>query len=162
MSAWRLIGIHEEHGCCWKTMLLIHVNDVLLHWLLCFYNFLLHINSSFHSRQAEFLWRISFLSLFNLWPFLSFLVVYMCSLFYKHSLTSSLLGLDIDPSLSWSSHLAYLRKNSLKHVAFLACIKEFLPVKYHIILINVSIKPILEYFVSIWGSCNARLFDEIF
>lgn len=72
------------------------------------------------------------------------------------------MGLDIDPSLSWSSHLANLRKNSLKHVAVMACIKEFLPVKYQISLINASIKPILEYFVSIWGSCNARLLDEVF
>ena len=44
----------------------------------------------------------------------------------------------------------------------MACIKEFLPVKYHISLINASIKPILEYYVSIWGSCNARLLDEVF
>ena len=72
------------------------------------------------------------------------------------------MGLDIDPSLSWSSHVANLRKKLLKRVAVLARIKNFLPVKYHIILFNVSIKPILEYCVSVWGSCNAGLLDDIF
>ena len=52
-----------------------------------------------------------------------------------------LVGLDYDPSLSWSSHIANLRKKKL---------------------FNASIKPILEYCVSVWGSCNAGLLDEIF
>ena len=72
-----------------------------------------------------------------------------------------LLGLDIDPSLSWSTHVANLRKTLLKRVAVLARIKKFLPVKYRIILFNASIKPILEYCVSVWGSCNSGLLDEI-
>ena len=73
-----------------------------------------------------------------------------------------LLGLGVNPSLSWSSHVANLRKNLLKRVTILARIKKFLPVKYRIILFNASIKPILEYCVSFWGSCNAELLDEIF
>ena len=71
-----------------------------------------------------------------------------------------LLGLVIDPSLSWSSPVTKLRKKLLKRVAVLARIKKFLPVKYHIILYNASIKPILEYCV--WGNCNAGLLDDIF
>ena len=71
------------------------------------------------------------------------------------------MGLDIDPSLSWSSHIPNLRKER-KRVAVLARNKKFLPVKQRIILFNASIKPILEYCVSVWGSCNAGLFDEIF
>ena len=59
------------------------------------------------------------------------------------------LGLDIDPSLSWSSQVGNLRKKLLKRVAVLARIKKFLPVKYRIILFNASIKPILEYCVSV-------------
>ena len=35
-----------------------------------------------------------------------------------------LLGVDIDPSLSWSSHVANLRKKLLKRVAVLARIKK--------------------------------------
>ena len=57
------------------------------------------------------------------------------------------LGLDIDPSLSWSSQVGNLSKKLLKRVAVLARIKKFLPVKYRIILFNASIKPILEYCV---------------
>ena len=68
-----------------------------------------------------------------------------------------LLGLDIDPSLSWSSHVANLRKELLKRVAVLARIKKILPV---IILVNASIKPVLEYCVSVWGSCNAGLLKK--
>ena len=52
-----------------------------------------------------------------------------------------LVGLDYDPSLSWSSHIANLRKKKL---------------------FNASVKPVLEYCVSVWGSCNAGLLDEIF
>ena len=73
-----------------------------------------------------------------------------------------LLGLVIDPSLSWSSHLTKLRKKLLKCVAVLAHIKKFLPVKYRMILFNASIKPILEYCVSVWGNCNTGLLDDIF
>ena len=73
-----------------------------------------------------------------------------------------LLGLVIDPSLSWSSHVTKLRKKLLKRVAVLARIKKFLPVKYRIILFNASIKPILEYCVSVWGNCNAGLLGDIF
>ena len=73
-----------------------------------------------------------------------------------------LLGLDIDPTLSWSNHVTNLRKKLLKRVAVLARIKKFLPTKYRIILFNASIKPILEYCVSVWASCNVGLLDEIF
>ena len=73
-----------------------------------------------------------------------------------------LLGLVIDPSLSWSSHVTKLRKKLLKRVAVLARIKKFLPVKYRIILFNASIKPILEYCVSVWGNCTVGLLDDIF
>ena len=73
-----------------------------------------------------------------------------------------LLGLDIDPTLSWSNHVTNLRKKLLKRVAVLARIKKFLPIKYRIILFNASIKPILEYCVSVWASCNAGLLDDIF
>ena len=48
-----------------------------------------------------------------------------------------LVGLDYDPSLSWSSHIANLREKKI---------------------FNASI----EYCVSVWGSCNAGLLDEIF
>ena len=70
-----------------------------------------------------------------------------------------LLGLDIDPSLSWSSHVDNLRKKLLRRVAVLARIKKILPV---IILVNASIKPVLEYYASVWGSCNAGLLNDIF
>ena len=70
-----------------------------------------------------------------------------------------LLGLDVDPSLSWSSHVANLKKKLLKRLAVLASIKKILPV---IILVNATIKPVLEYCASVWGSCNAGLLNEIF
>ena len=64
---------------------------------------------------------------------------------------------------TWSSHVANLRKKLLKRVVVLVRIKKnFLPAKYRIILFNASIKPILEYCVSVWGSCNAGLLDDIF
>ena len=73
-----------------------------------------------------------------------------------------LLGLDIDLTLSWSTQVTNLRKTLLKRVAVLARIKKFLPIKYRIILFNASIKPVLEYCVSVWASCNVGLLDNIF
>ena len=77
--------------------------------------------------------------------------------------TQRLLGLDIDPSLYLGHHTKLiLGKKLWKRVAVLARIKKFLPVNCRIILFNASIKPILEYCVSVWGNCNAGLLDEIF
>ena len=50
-----------------------------------------------------------------------------------------LLGLDIDPTLSWSNHVTNLRKKLLKRVAVLARIKKFLPTKYRIILFKMLV-----------------------
>ena len=66
----------------------------------------------------------------------------------------------LPPYLGHPMHVANLRKKLLKRVAVLARIKKkILPV---IILVNASIKPVLEYFVSVWGSCDAGLLNEIF
>jgi len=73
-----------------------------------------------------------------------------------------LLGLDIDPTLSWSNHVTSLRKKLLMRFVVLARIEKFLPVKYRIILFNASIKPILEYCVSVLATCNVGLFADIF
>ena len=73
-----------------------------------------------------------------------------------------LLGVDLDPTLSWSNHVTNLRKKLLKRVAVLAGIKKFLPIKYRIILFSASIKPFLGYSVSVWASCNAGLLDDVF
>ena len=63
-----------------------------------------------------------------------------------------LLGLNIDPILSCLNCVTNLRKKlSLK-----------IKIKYHIILFNASIKSILEYFVSVWASCNAGLLYDTF
>ena len=66
----------------------------------------------------------------------------------------------LPPYLGHPMHVANLRKKLLKRVAVLARIKKkILPV---IILVNASIKPVLEYCVSVWGSCNAGSLNEIF
>ena len=66
----------------------------------------------------------------------------------------------LPPYLGHPMHVANLTKKLLKRVAVLARIKKkILPV---IILVNASIKPVLEYCVSVWGSCDAGLLNEIF
>ena len=66
----------------------------------------------------------------------------------------------LPPYLGHPMHVANLRKKLLKRVAVLARIKKkILPV---IILVNASIKPVLEYCESVWGSCDAALLNEIF
>ena len=46
-----------------------------------------------------------------------------------------LLGVDIDPSLSWSSHVANLRKKLLKRVAVLARIKKSYQSSFQLMLV---------------------------
>ena len=65
-----------------------------------------------------------------------------------------LLGVHIDPNLSWSTHVENLRKKLLKQIALLARIKKFVPIRYRIILFNASIRPILEYCVSVWETAT--------
>ena len=83
------------------------------------------------------------------------LTLFLDSRELKQAQEERLLGLDIDPTLLWSNYVTNLRRKLLKRVALLVRVKTFLPIKYRIILFNVRIKPILEYFVSDWASCNA-------
>ena len=73
-----------------------------------------------------------------------------------------MLGIHIDPNLSWSIQVEELRKKLLKRIAVLARIKKYLPIKYRILLFNASIRPILEYCVTVWGNCNAGQLDILF
>ena len=80
----------------------------------------------------------------------------------SQSNSERLLGVYIDPNLSWSTHIEHLRKKILNKLAAFARIKTFISIKYRKLLFNAYIKPILEYCVSVWGNCDTSKLDVIF
>ena len=63
----------------------------------------------------------------------------------KRSTSECLLGIHIDPSLSWEIQIEELRKKLLKRIGVLQRLKKYLPLKYRLMLFNASIKPVMEY-----------------
>ena len=80
----------------------------------------------------------------------------------KRSTSECLLGIYIDPSLSWEIQVEELRKKLLKRIGVLQRLKKYLPLKYRLMLFNASIKPVMEYCLSLWGNCGVGLLDDIF
>ena len=73
-----------------------------------------------------------------------------------------LLGIHIDSNMTWSKQVEELRKKLLKRIAAFNRIKDFLHFKYRILLFNASIKPLLEYCVTVWGNCSTSQLDILF
>ena len=80
----------------------------------------------------------------------------------KRSTSECLLGIHIDLSLSWEIQIEELRKKLLKRIGVLQRLKKYLPLKYRLMLFNASIKPVMEYCLSVWGNCGVGLLDDIF
>ena len=67
----------------------------------------------------------------------------------KRSTSECLLGIHIDPSLSWEIQVEELGKQLLKGIGVFQRLKKYLPLKYRLMLFNASIKPVVEYCLSV-------------
>ena len=79
----------------------------------------------------------------------------------QNSTQEKLLGVIVDSSLNWSSHVeATLKKcNSLLYL--LGRIKTFLNLSTRKLYFNAYILPHLDYCCTIWGNCNDNLVEKL-
>ena len=77
------------------------------------------------------------------------------------STCEKVLGVFIDASLSWSSHIDYIIKKVNSSLALLKRIKKYLNHKARQMYYNAYVLPHLDYCCSIWGNCNNFLLDSL-
>ena len=75
--------------------------------------------------------------------------------------TEKLLGVHIDNSLSWSSHIESTLKKCYSLLFFLNRIKQYLNVSTRKLFYNAYILPHLDYCCSIWGNANSELMSAV-
>ena len=80
----------------------------------------------------------------------------------EESVGEKLLGIVIDPNLSWDRHINYLIKKLNSKIFFLKRAKGYLTIECRIMLFNALIKPILEYCCIFGGNCSVTLVPEAF
>ena len=71
----------------------------------------------------------------------------------EESVGEKLLGVVIDPNLSWDLHIDYLIKKLNSRICLLKRAKAYLTIDCRTMLFNALIKPILEYCCTVWGNC---------
>ena len=71
------------------------------------------------------------------------------------------LGVYIDNTLSWHSHIDYVCKNLNNKVALLKNIIYFLTDEAKLLFYNAYLLPIFDYCCSIWGKDNKRYVHKI-
>ncbi len=65
-----------------------------------------------------------------------------------------LLGIYVDPSLTWSAHILYLVKVINSRIALLRRIRSFLDKDTCLLYYNGYILPVMDYCSVIWGTCG--------
>ena len=65
------------------------------------------------------------------------------------------LGVFMDPTLSWKSHINYLGKKISSRLGMLRRARKILPQSSCIILYNAMILPLFDYCSVVWDSCGA-------
>ena len=74
----------------------------------------------------------------------------------EESVGEKLLGVVIDPYLSWDLHIDYLTKKLNSRIYLLKKSKVFLAIECRKMLLNALIKPILEYYCTVWDNCSVE------
>ena len=74
----------------------------------------------------------------------------------SESTSEKVLGIFIDPTLSWSDHISHIIKRVNSSLALLKRIKKYLNQKARILFYNAYILPHLDYCCSIWGNFNRQ------
>lgn len=74
----------------------------------------------------------------------------------EESAGEKLLGVVINPYLSWDLHIDYLIKKLNSRICLLKRAKGYLTIECRKMLFNALIKPILEYCCTVWGNCSVE------
>ena len=72
-----------------------------------------------------------------------------------------LLGINIDNSLSWHTHVSNTLKRCNSYLYLLSRIKHFLSIETRKLFYNAYIMPHLDYCCVVWGNCNQSLLDKV-
>ena len=73
-----------------------------------------------------------------------------------------ILGVYFDSHITWNEHIDTLCPKLLLGVAILARARKYIPVKYRLLLYNVSIKPLFTYCCTVWSNRSQTNLDELF
>ena len=79
----------------------------------------------------------------------------------QNSNQEKLLGVIVDSSLNWSSHVEATLKKCNSMLYLLGRIKTFLNLSTRKLYFNAYILPHLDYCCTIWGNCNDNLIDKL-
>jgi hypothetical protein len=75
-----------------------------------------------------------------------------------------LLGVTIDSSLNWSSHIECQSRKAAQMLGCLARARHLIPAHHMVTLYKAKIRPVLEYCSTVWGSAcdtNLKLLDQV-
>ena len=64
------------------------------------------------------------------------------------------LGVTIDSSLTWSKHINTVIGKCIGMLIRLSLLRQIMPIKTIVLLINTLVLPHLRFCITVWGSCN--------
>ena len=71
------------------------------------------------------------------------------------------LGVYLDPSLTWSDHVFKCIKKFNSKLELIRRAKPYLSPKHMLLLYNSIAKPTIEYCCSVWANCSSELFQHV-
>ena len=77
-------------------------------------------------------------------------------------LSATYLGVSIDPTLTWKSHIEKVRNTISPKVGIISRLRHDVPKSILILLYNSLILPHLSYCVEIWGNTYPTALDQLF
>lgn len=80
--------------------------------------------------------------------------IYIDNIKLEEAAGEKLLGVVIDPNLSWNLHIDYLIKKLNSGICLLKRAKAYFTFACRKMSYNALIKPILEYYCTVWGNCT--------
>ena len=71
------------------------------------------------------------------------------------------LGVKLDSSLSWITHIDYLHKNVSKRTGIIKRVKHFLPHQTTVMLSNALVIPHFDYGCTVWSTFSSKLQNKV-
>ena len=75
--------------------------------------------------------------------------------------TSSKLGIMIDQTLKWDTHVKYICKKINPKIGLIHRLRKILPTKVLSTLYPILIQPHIDYCISVWGACALKYINLI-
>ena len=79
----------------------------------------------------------------------------------EHNTSSKLLGIMIDQTLKWDTHVKYICKKINPKIGLIHRLRKILPTKVLSTLYLTLIQPHIDYCISVWGACALKYINLI-